>query len=132
MLGYSQNCFVVSNDLTGLDSELVILEQAACSLRDSLPSVFQSEFKVVHKGLYIHTPIMLGASQAFKSSTIQNASSISPYFLLIIYQLYPDGHSEYDIEIKLPDDWLSTCYDELVLNSFINSVKARFSALQND
>lgn len=130
MLGYGQNCFVVSGDATGLENELVTLEEAACSLIDSLPDEFQNDFTVVHEAFYLHTPSMIGDSDEFKIRAIQNATTYSSYYLLIMHQLYPDGHSEYDVELKLPDNWLSNCYDELVISAFTNSVKARFTALQ--
>ncbi|HFD33459.1 MAG TPA: hypothetical protein ENJ28_12225 [Gammaproteobacteria bacterium] len=127
---FGQNCFVVSDDITGLENQTTILEQEACSLRDSLPNDFQNDFKVIHVGLYLHTPDMIGAKEEFKTSVIQKASTISPNYLLIIHQLFSDGHSEYDAEIKLPENWLPECYDELIINAFVNSVKAKFLALQ--
>lgn len=127
-----QNCFIVSDDITGIENQVNILEQAACSLRDSLPTNFQNDFKVIHTGLYLHTPAMINANVEFKAKAIQKASTISSNYLLIIHQLHSDGHSEYDVEINLPDSWLSACYDEIFINAFINSVKAKFSALQNE
>jgi len=127
-----QNCFIVSDDITGIENQVTIMEQAACSLRDSLPTDFQNDFKVIHVGLYLHTPSMIDGSQEFKANAIQKASTISSYFLLIIHQLYSDGHSEYDVEMSLPENWLSECYDEIVINAFMNSVKAKFTALQKE
>lgn len=74
---------------------------------------------------------MIGAKEEFKSSEIQKASTISPNYLLIIHQLFSDGHSEYDAEIKLPENWLPECYDELIINAFENSLKAKFTTLQS-
>jgi hypothetical protein len=92
---FGQNCFVVSDDVTNLENQVAILEETACSLRDSLPSDFQNTFKVIHAGLYLHTPVMIGACHEFKTKALQRASTISPNFLLIIHQLFSDGHSEY-------------------------------------
>lgn len=47
---FGQNCFVVSDDITGIENQTTILEQEACSLRDSLPTDFQNDFKVIHVG----------------------------------------------------------------------------------
>jgi len=127
-----QDCFVVGYDNTGLENQVSILEQSACSLRDSLPSVFQDDFKVIHVGLYIHTQAMADNFDEFRTNAILRAQSISPNFLLIIHKLYYSGHSEYDIEIQLPENWPSNCYDELVLSAFTNSVRARFMTLQNE
>ena len=126
-----QNCYVVVDKLAGFEQELPILEQEACMLIDSLPEGFREDFKIFHFGLYLHNTKMQGGNDQFYQQMLLKASLLSDYYLIMVHQVYDDGHSEYYVDIKLPDNWLSNCYNQIVINTFKNSIKAKFKTLQN-
>ena len=65
-LGFSQNCFNLIADMSGIDnaSYQTELEAAACELRNAFPEEFRNDFKVFDFGFYSMTEYMQGGFQA--------------------------------------------------------------------
>jgi hypothetical protein len=140
----AQSCFVQLGDATGLDlSEYEDeLEAAACALIDAFPEEYQDSFKVFDFGFYLHHNTYQGGVPQKIQEMKQEASGMSPYFLLFGRQLSESNKtSKLWIEVKLPENF-STCdnregYIRNILNAKINPpidpidfVQSRIKAMQ--
>ena len=129
---WSQNCYQVIDDLSGDLTDLNNLESASCSLIDSLPSNYQSNFKVLSASFYLHNSNMNIGLEEHMSNYKIKANALSQNYLLIIRQISIDNKITYKMELKLPSDWLSNCFDNLSINSLQNSFKSKLSQLQRN
>ncbi len=103
---YGQNCYVRLSDVSGItptQAQLDSLESTACRLRDSLPSEFQSAFKVYDFGFYLHNETMVGGYPEAFQKAIDLAQAGSPYYLLFGKQTDKNGvYTRFWVQIKLP------------------------------
>jgi hypothetical protein len=110
---YGQNYYVRLSDVSGLtptQAQLDSLESAACRLRDSLPTAFQSAFKVYDFGFYLHNETMVGGYPEAFQKAIDLAQAGSPYYLLFGKQTDKNGvYTRFWVDLKLPTTGIFTC-----------------------
>ena len=110
---YGQNCYVRLSDVSGItptQAQLDSLESTACRLRDSLPSEFQSAFKVYDFGFYLHNETMVGGYPEAFQKAIDLAQAGSPYYLLFGKQTDKNGvYTRFWVDLKLPDTGSFEC-----------------------
>lgn len=128
-LSKGQNCYQVIGDIQGMNLDISSLEEISCQLKDSLPSEFSSDFKVLYYGFYLHNKVMQGGSENFLNSAKTLAEASSPYYILLSNQISWNGEVKYFIDIKPPQNWLPYCFDQLIVEAFENSVKNKFQSL---
>ena len=108
-----QNCYVRLSDVSGItptQAQLDSLESTACRLRDSLPSEFQSAFKVYDFGFYLHNETMVGGYPEAFQKAIDLAQAGSPYYLLFGKQTDKNGvYTRFWVDLKLPDTGSFEC-----------------------
>jgi len=114
VLYINAQCYIQKTDVSGLDLSTYQsgLNQAACSARDSLPMEFQSQFKVVTFGFYVHSPSFnSGIEQSINiSKTVANNES--QYYLFIARQSDPNGlFTKFYVDIKIPSSGSFSCID---------------------
>ncbi|MBP6324081.1 MAG: hypothetical protein KA322_03500 [Chitinophagales bacterium] len=116
-LGFSQNCFNLIADMSGIDnaSYQTELEAAACELRNAFPEEFRNDFKVFDFGFYSMTEYMQGGFQAVWDNKIKpKAAADSKYYLLFGKQTDSKGvYSKYWVDLKLPTTGAFECMDIL-------------------
>ena len=116
-------------DTQETDLDISSLYAISCILRDSLPSEFSADFKVLYYGFYLRNKVIEGGTEKFLSNAKNLADAERPYYILLSNQLSPNGEIKYFIEFKLPRNWLPYCFDPLIVKSFENSVMSKFKNL---
>lgn len=139
---YGQNCYVRLSDVSGItptQDQLDSLESTACRLRDSLPTEFQSTFKVYDFGFYLHNETMVGGYPEAFQKAIELAQAGSPYYLLFGKQTDKNGvYTRFWVKLKLPSQAPFACVDafklktieqqiELVVNQKYQNLGASYS-----
>lgn len=127
--GFSQNCYKVIGDAQGMNLDISSLETISCQLKDSLPSEFSEDFKILYYGFYLHNTAMQGGTESFLSGAKTLADAASPYYVLLSNQISWNGEVKYFIDFKLPNNWLPYCFDPLIVESFENSIINKFKNL---
>ncbi|MFZ4545761.1 MAG: hypothetical protein ACOYOA_17060, partial [Saprospiraceae bacterium] len=112
-----------------LNIDVSNLEAISCQVIDSLPPEFSADFKVLYFGFYIHYNSMIEKTENFLAKASAIAGSESPYYILLANQISETGESKYFIELKLPQNWLTNCFDPLIVKTFEKSVKNKFETL---
>ncbi len=105
------------------------LETTAEELISSLPSSYQTDFKVLTFNYYLLDYVFDYGGFVNYSDVIDSAQNISPYYLLITKQYNSLGDcNKFDIKIKLPIENEFSCLDslsrvnlEIMLNSNISN-----------
>jgi hypothetical protein len=108
----AQNCHIEKTDVSGFNTADFqgVLETAACDLRNSFPSEFANQFKVVEYGLYMLTPSTIDGIPPMFERTKLDASAESPYYLLVTKQSDTHGlYTKFLVDVKLPETGIFTC-----------------------
>ena len=120
-----QNCFTELADFSGFETSPYQseLEIAACELIEAFPTEFQDNFHIYDYGFYRINKHTEGNLQADWNRVIQEVDSLSPYYLLFGKESDETGvYKKFWIEIKLPTDWLSQCFDNSYISILQNSI----------
>jgi len=127
----AQPCYVWLYDPSGLNTNpgQDSLSSAACALRAVLPEEFQSQFKVLDFGFYLHQErFQEGFTGPFEQK-IQAIAAMSPYFLAFGRQIDQKGIcTKFWVELKLPSSGRFSCMSEMerrLLNAKAQAVANR-------
>jgi hypothetical protein len=94
------------------DGQLNALATATQRLIDSLPEVYQDSFKVFDMGFYLNNENMVGGYPAMFQLAINQAKSLSKYYLLFGRQTDSKGiNTKFWVDLKLPDSDIFYCID---------------------
>ncbi|MFZ1455677.1 MAG: hypothetical protein WAT46_06520, partial [Saprospiraceae bacterium] len=99
----SQNCYQVIGDQVGFQSTAIIqeMELASCALRDSFPSRFRNDFKVLDFGFYPVNNFTKGNFETVWQDFKKKAGESQNFYLLIGRAASIDGiYSKIFIDIK--------------------------------
>lgn len=107
-----QVCHIELTDASGFNTQpyQTFLENEACQLRNTFPIEFQSQFKVIETGFYLHIPLTIpGIPPMFENAKTQ-ANTNSDYYLLISKQSDQSGiYTKFWVDVKLPETGIFTC-----------------------
>ncbi len=108
----SQNqCYLQIGEYTGIEnSNMQIIEEAACILKDSFPVTLRDYFKVYDFTYYIETESMGGLVQYNEFYNLAKTSINTPYYLIFGRKSNPEKLiQELTVEIKFPFEIDSFC-----------------------
>jgi len=116
-------------DISSYQSEL---ENTACSLRDSFPKELKDDFMVMDFGFYSLHETMEGGYEAVWENVKADAASKSLYYLLFGKITGKDGvYTEFWVDLKLPDENVFFCIDQLSPNLREN-LRLRYESVANE
>lgn len=110
--GFSQDCYEIIADKSGLDVESYQseLEAAACELIQSFPAEFQDSFKVYSFGFYSQHEFMELDFNEVWGKVISEIQS--PYYLVFGKQSDQNGiYTKFWVRLKLPTTNEFSCFD---------------------
>mgnify|MGYP000861037652 CR=1 FL=1 len=130
---YGQNYVYLSN-LSGFEynnSEKQKLEQTATALVSSLPSTFQTSFKVFDFGIYPVNGYIDGRIEEISLDLKANADIRSDYYFLFGRIQNNLGEASFWVKLKLPNDGNFQCFNQvyfdLLENSVLNNLENNFT-----
>ncbi len=135
----AQSCYVRLFDASGITPtqyQLDALENAACRLRDSLPTAFQNQFKVYDFGFYLHNENMIGGYPEMFQTAITQVETQSQYYLLFGKQTDPNGiYTKFWYALKMPTTAQFSCMTALQREVYKKRVEVKtnekYAANQN-
>lgn len=132
-------CYLQKTEASGfnLAQFQASLNQAACSLKDSLPIEFQSQFKVLAYGLYTLAPSFNTGITSMLTKAKLEAENESQYYLLFVRESSSNGlFTKFHVEIKLPNTGAFSCVDsaknQIIKQSVIQAINNQYQTYDNN
>jgi hypothetical protein len=126
-------CYLQKTEASGFNTAQfqTSLNQAACAMKDSLPTEFQAQFKVITFGLYTLAPTFNSGIAPMLAKAKQDAENESPYYLLIVRESNSTGlFTKFHIELKLPNTSTLSCVDstkqQIIEQTILQTMNAKY------
>lgn len=130
----SQNCYQVIGDQVGFQSTAIIqeMELASCALRDSFPSRFRNDFKVLDFGFYPVNNFTKGNFETVWQDFKKKAGESQNFYLLIGRAASIDGiYSKIFIDIKFPKTHEFDCVTDVQISILRNILELEANKIKD-
>jgi hypothetical protein len=132
----AQRCYNQIIDASGLPmstSELGVLEQTACELRDAFPAEFKAQFGVFDFSSYLHNESMKGQYEQVYNNALQKAKGEKSFYLFFARQTNQGGpNAGLRVALNIPktghfaclQDWERDALDAKLIRLFESSARS--------
>jgi hypothetical protein len=113
---HAQRCYTQIIDASGLPmntSELGVLEQTACELRDAFPVELRPQFGVFDFSSYLHNESMKGQYEQVYNNALQKVKGEKPFYLFFARQTNQGGpNTGLRVVLNIPKTGYFGCFQE--------------------